>query len=106
MFWVAVGLAGRVPPRLVVLQFRLLLPSAFCVATPAHPGKRFSKYGTGATLLTSVPWPVDDWGLGTAANFDNIVAAWKYLVLLAGSFRLVGMAISTCIGKRRPMLPT
>ena len=35
-----------------------------------------------------------------------MVAAWKYLVLLGGSFKLVGMPISTCIGRRRPTLPT
>src|SRR5579859_40715 len=103
MFCVAVGFAGRLP----VAQVRGAEPggvpwfaSALCVATPAHAGNIFSKNGMGWTWLTSV-------GVGWVfACFDSIVAAWKYVIPLAGSFRFVGIAKSTCIGRRRPMLPT
>ena len=41
-----------------------------------------------------------------AAAFESMVAAWKYVILLEGSVRLAGMARSTCMGRRRAMLPT
>src|SRR5215831_7441542 len=45
-------------------------------------------------------------GVPAAAAFDNMVAAWKYVMMLAGSVGLAGMAKSTCKGRRRAMLPT
>ena len=40
---------------LAVLQFWPLFVRAFCVAVPAHAGKRFSQNGMGLIELTSVP---------------------------------------------------
>ena len=64
---------------------------------PSPAGKDILKNGMDGTELTSVP---------AAASFDSMVAAVKYLVLLVGSFKFVGMPMSTCIGNRRAMLPT
>src|SRR5579864_594399 len=103
MFCVADGFAGSLLPAAGAQRRDALpagepwLPRLLCVVTPAHAGKIFSKNGMGWMLLTSVP---------AAAALESMVAAWKYFVLLAGSFKFVGMARSTCKGKRRPMLPT
>src|SRR6266576_1708009 len=101
MFCVAVGLAGNVPGAqlspLGLVVVWLFWPKAPWTAAPAQAGNTFSKKGTGWIELTSVP---------PAAAFDSIVAAVKYLVLLAASFKLTGMARSTCNGSRRPTLPT
>src|SRR5215469_13457731 len=101
MFCVAVGLLGNAPgAQLSPLGFVgvwLFWPSALWTATPAQAGNRFSKNWTGWMELTFVP---------AAAALDNIVAAWKYLVLLVGSFRLIGIPKSTCKGRRLPTLPT
>src|SRR5580658_9487244 len=100
MFCVAVGLAGKFP----LAQVRAADPggvpwfaSALWTPAPAQAGKKFSKNGTGWTLLTSVP---------AAACFESIVPAWKYVVLLAGSVGLAGCAKSTCMGRRLPAVPT
>src|SRR5580704_7871640 len=101
MFCVAVGFAGNWPGAqlspLGLDGLWLFIPRAVCVATPAHAGKRFSKNGMGLMVLTSV---------ATAAAFERMGAAWKYFVPLVESVRLVGIARSTCIGRRRPTVPT
>src|ERR1700722_20901512 len=97
MFCVADGFAGK------LVGFWQATPSAtkaFCVALPAQAGNRFSKYGIGFTAFTSVP------EVPTLASFESMVPAWKYFTPLAGSVKLGGMPISTCIERRRPILPT
>src|SRR5271166_3262048 len=108
MFCVAVGFAGKLPGAqlspLGVDELRLFWPSALWTATPAHAGKIFSKKGMGWIELTSAPVVPPD--CGAAAALESIVAAWKYRILLAGSLKFVGMARSTCMGRRLPTLPT
>src|SRR5580704_14428122 len=107
-FCVAVGFAGKLPGAQLlpfgVDELWLFWPRAVWVAMPAQAGKIFSKKGTGWIKLTSVP--TVPFGCTTAAALESMVAAWKYCILLVGSVRFVGMARSTCIGRRLPMLPT
>ena len=72
-------------------------PLSWFSGIPAHPGKMFSKNAMGWIEFTSV---------FAAAALDSMVAASKYFVLLVGSVKLMGMAKSTCIGRRLAIVPT